>query len=252
MLGRVMVVDDEAPAREDLSDLLSASGRVEHVDAVADANDALLQLRERRYDALFLDIRMPGLDGMQLAAVLRRFAEPPSIVFVSAYDEHAVEAFSLEAVDYLLKPVGADRLDRTLVRLEASTAREVPPEPAAEGEDDQLPFVGVEVGDRTVLIERAEIRYVEAEGDYVRLHTADESYLVRRSMSSLTEAWERFGFVRIHRSYVVNLRHVAQIEPYFNQTLVIRVKDRSGTRLPVSRRRARELRERLELGYSGR
>jgi DNA-binding LytR/AlgR family response regulator len=253
MLNRVMVVDDEAHAREDLSDLLGASGRVDQIDVVADANDALLQLRERAYDALFLDIRMPGLDGLQLAAILQRFAEPPSIVFVSAYEEHAVEAFSLEATDYLLKPVSSDRLDRTLVRLEAARAKEPPPpEASGDTEDDHLPFVGVEVADRTVLIERVEIRYVEAEGDYVRLHTADDSYLVRRSMSSLAEAWERFGFVRIHRSYVVNLRHVAQIEPYFNQTLVIRVKDRTGTRLPVSRRRARELRDRLELGSSGR
>jgi DNA-binding LytR/AlgR family response regulator len=253
VLSRALVVDDEAHAREDLSDLLSASGRVEHIDVVADANDALLKLRERRYDAIFLDIRMPGLDGLQLAAVLQRFAEPPAVVFVSAHEEHAVEAFSLEATDYLLKPVSADRLERTLARLESSREKESPqPEVTGETEDDHLPFVGVEVGDRTVLIERTEIRYVEAEGDYVRLHTAGDSYLVRRSMSSLAEAWERFGFVRIHRSYVVNLRHVAQIEPYFNQTLVIRVKDREGTRLPVSRRRARELRDRLEIGSSGR
>lgn len=256
MLERVLVVDDEAHARDDLSDLLAASSRVEHIDVVADANDALLQMRERRYDALFLDIRMPGLDGLQLAAVLQRFAEPPAVVFVSAYDEHAVEAFALEATDYLLKPVSADRLALTLARIKAAWVPDPVNESSApsdgDDDDDQLPFVGVEVGDRTILIERTEIRYVEAEGDYVRLHTADESYLVRRSMSSIAEAWERHGFVRVHRSYVVNLRHVAQIEPYFNQTLVIRVKNRSSTRLPVSRRRARELRERLEIGPANR
>jgi DNA-binding LytR/AlgR family response regulator len=195
---------------------------------------------------------MPGLDGLQLASVLRRFAEPPPVVFVSAYEDHAVDAFSLEATDYLLKPVSSDRLALTLDRIEGVTTNPPPEEvtTASGDEEEQLPFVGVEVGDRTVLIERAEIRYVEAEGDYVRLHTAADSYLVRRSLSSIAESWERFGFVRIHRSYVVNLRHVDQIESYFNQTLVIRVRDRDHTRLPVSRRRARVLRERLELGTS--
>lgn len=250
MLSRVLIVDDEGHAREDLSDLLTELARVDTIDVVADANDALLQLQEHRYEALFLDIRMPGLDGLQLASVLRRFAEPPSIVFVSAYEDHAVDAFSLEATDYLLKPVSSDRLALTLDRIEGVSSNRVPEEvkPRPDGEEEQLPFVGVEVGDRTVLIERAEIRYVEAEGDYVRLHATADSYLVRRSLSSIAEAWERFGFVRIHRSYVVNLRHVDQIEPYFNQTLVIRVRDRDHTRLPVSRRRARVLRGKLEIG----
>jgi DNA-binding LytR/AlgR family response regulator len=250
MLSRVLIVDDEAHAREDLSDLLTALERVDQVDAVADVNDALIRLQEHRYEALFLDIRMPGLDGLQLAAVLRRFAEPPPVVFVSAYEEHAVDAFAVEATDYLLKPVSSDRLALTLDRIEGVATRPAPEEtePRPTDEEEQLPFVGVEVGDRTVLIERVEIRYVEAEGDYVRLHTASDSYLVRRSLSSIAEAWERFGFVRIHRSYVVNLRHVDQIEPYFNQTLVVKVRDRDHSSLPVSRRRARVLRGRLELG----
>jgi len=252
MLSRVLVVDDERHAREDLSDLLEGSKRVAEVDVAADANDALLMLQRHPYDAVFLDIRMPGLDGLQLASVLRRFAEAPPVVFVSAYEEHAVEAFSVEATDYLLKPVSQERLFKTLARLEDTIggARPTLDDAAAEPDEDELPFVGVEAGGRTVLIERSEIRYVEAEGDYVRLHTARDSYLIRRSLSSVAERWERDGFVRIHRSYVVNLRHVAQIEPYFNQTLVIRVRDERGTRLPVSRRRARGLRERL--GMSGR
>jgi DNA-binding LytR/AlgR family response regulator len=250
-----LVVDDEQHAREDLSDLLEASRRVGEVDVAADANAALIMLQQHPYDAVFLDIRMPGLDGLQLASVLRRFAEAPPVVFVSAYEEHAVEAFSVEATDYLLKPVSQERLVKTLARLADSGVTERPAsgeDPPGAADEDELPFVGVEVGGRTVLIERSEIRYVEAEGDYVRLRTARDTYLVRRSLSSVAERWERDGFVRIHRSYVVNLRHVAQIEPYFNQTLVIRVRDEAGTRLPVSRRRARELRDRLGMTSNGR
>jgi DNA-binding LytR/AlgR family response regulator len=178
--------------------------------------------------------------------VLRKFSEPPPVVFVTAYEEHAVAAFNLEAVDYLVKPVTTERLARTLARLG---------NPAAAGDDrggdrgpqaaDELPFVAVEVGDRVVLIERAEIRYVEARGDYVRLHTFDHHYLVRRPLSSVARSWDQYGFVRVHRSYVVNLRHAIDISPGFNQSLAVRVNNAGRTVVPVSRRQAAVLRERL-------
>ena len=243
---RVLVVDDEAHAREDLGDLLSAAPGVALVETADGPNEALVKIKNGDFDAVFLDIRMPGLDGLALAEILHRFSVPPAVVFVSAYDDHAVDAFAVDAVDYLLKPVNADRLDTTLARLRGRGADPAPAAPHDDAhDDDALPFVGVEVGGKTVLIERAEIRYAEAEGDYVRLHTHSDRYLVRRSLTSVAEQWGQHGFVRIHRSYVVNLRHVADISPFFNQTLVVRVKDADGTRLPVSRRRARELRDLL-------
>jgi DNA-binding LytR/AlgR family response regulator len=242
-----LVVDDEEHARAELAYLLGQVG-VAVLEAPS-ATAALDILGDHSVDAVFLDIHMPGLDGLALAQVIRRFSEPPLVVFVTAHEEHAVDAFDLEAVDYLVKPVTGDRLGRAVERLAAARAgaeRESVSEPDPLHE---LPFVAVEVGDRVILIERSEIRYVEARGDYVRLHTYDQHYLIRRSLSSLADSWDRHGFIRVHRSYVVNLRHVIDISPGFNHSLAVRVDDSERTVVPVSRRQASVLRERL--GVSG-
>lgn len=254
--ARVLVVDDEEHARDDLAYLLEAVGAAEEVEAAASATEALVKLQQAPADVVFLDIRMPGLDGIQLAKTLSLFSNPPAVVFVSAHEEHAVEAFAVDATDYLLKPVSKERLIATLHRLEARVVdktRTVAPSAAAgRSEDDRLPFVAVEVAGKTRLIDRGEIRFVEAEGDYVRMHTYKDAYLVRRSLSSLAERWAAEGFVQVHRSYLVNLRHVVEIQPYFNQTLIVRLDNSGETKIPVSRRRARQLRERLGLGATGR
>lgn len=256
-IDNALVVDDEAHARDDLAYLLEASGRVKNVEAAASATDALVRLQESSFDILFLDIRMPGLDGIHFARTLQQFAQPPVIVFVSAHEDHAVEAFDVAAADYILKPVSAERIAKTLDRLEQRIGPPdigAPPAPApgpAAETSEELPFVAVEVAGKTLLIDRGEIRYVEAEGDYVRLHTRDDAYLIRASMSSIAARWASEGFVRVHRSYLINLRHVADISPSFNQTLIVRIKDAAGTRVPVSRRRARELRDRLGLSVQG-
>lgn len=255
--NRVLVVDDEQHARDDLAFLLEEAAAAEEIVKAGSATEALVMLQEAPADIVFLDIRMPGLDGLQLAKTLAQFTDPPAVVFVSAHEEHAVEAFAVDATDYLLKPVSSERLGATLKRLEDRRVgrRTTDPSPGVGGEGSEegaLPFVAVEVAGKTRLIDRGEIRYVESEGDYVRLHTFKDAYLVRRSMSSLAERWAAEGFVRVHRSYLVNLRHVIEIQPYFNQTLIVRLNDSGETKIPVSRRRARQLRERLGLGTTGR
>lgn len=249
----VLVVDDEEHAREELAYLLEESGATDEIRKAGSAAAALVELQEAPADVVFLDIRMPGLDGLQLAKTLAQFTAPPAVVFVSAYEEHAVEAFAIDATDYLLKPVSMERLTATLKRLEERLSSRGSDEPAAPSRDDDasFPFVAVDVAGKTRLIERAEIRYVESRGDYVRLHTYKECYLIRRSMSSLAELWEPEGFARVHRSYMINLRHVIEIQPFFNQTLMVRLNNSAETKIPVSRRRARELRERLGLGPTG-
>jgi DNA-binding LytR/AlgR family response regulator len=254
-----LVVEDEEHARAELCYLLDQSGAA--VVEAASATDALDILAETEVSAVFLDIHMPGLDGLQLAQVLGKFSQPPPIVFVTAYEEHAVEAFDLAAIDYLVKPVTAERLARTLARLDTSAGRAggngdgdgetgyARGNGHAQASVDELPFVAVEVGDRVILIERAEIRYVEARGDYVRLYTFDHHYLIRRPLSSVARSWDRYGFVRVHRSFVVNLRHVIDISPSFNQSLAVRINNAERTVVPVSRRQASVLRERL--GVSG-
>lgn len=229
------MVDDEEPALEDLAYLLRQHPRIGTVVTASDATEALRCLRDGRFAAVFLDIRMPGLDGLELARVLSRFASPPEIVFVTAFEQHAVEAFELQAVDYLLKPVRPDRLSDAIGRLGVPARR-----PAPDDEDPSR--IAVEIGGVTRLVERDAIRFVEASGDYARLHTDDGAFLVRVPISTLEESWRDAGFVRVHRRYLIALRHVSELRarPGGGYDLVV-----AGEELPVSRRHARELRDRL-------
>ncbi len=232
----VLAVDDEPPALDELAYLLNADDRVVHVHRAGDATEALRVLRDTEVDAVFLDIRMPGLDGMELARILRRFAHPPAIVFVTAYDDGAVDAFDLGVTDYVRKPVRAERLGESLRRVAGLRAV---PAPAARPVDE--PSIPVELAGTTRMLPRSSVRWVEAQGDYARLHTADASHLVRVSLATLAERWADAGFVRIHRSYLVQLRLVAELR--LTQSGYVVAVD--GTELPVSRRHTRELKDRL-------
>jgi DNA-binding LytR/AlgR family response regulator len=232
----VLAVDDEPPALDELAYLLTADDRVAHVHRAGDATEALRVLRDTEVDAVFLDIRMPGLDGMELARILRRFARPPAIVFVTAYDDGAVDAFDLGVTDYVRKPVRAERLGESLRRVAGT--RNVSPTPASGKDELSIP---VELAGTTRMLPRSSVRWVEAQGDYARLHTADASHLVRVSLATLAERWADAGFVRIHRSYLVQLRLVAELR-LTHSGYVVAV---DGTELPVSRRHTRELKDKL-------
>lgn len=233
----VLAVDDEPPALDELAYLLNADGRVAHVHRAGDATEALRVLRDTEVDAVFLDIRMPGLDGMELARILRRFAHPPAIVFVTAYDDGAVDAFDLGVTDYVRKPVRAERLGESLRRVAGSRAA---PTPATATPPDE-PAIPVELAGTTRMLPRSSVRWVEAQGDYARLHTADASHLVRVSLATLAERWANAGFARIHRSYLVQLRLVTELR-LTGSGYVVAV---DGVELPVSRRHTRELKDRL-------
>jgi DNA-binding LytR/AlgR family response regulator len=238
---RVLVVDDETPARDDLEFLLQDQALVDVVDSAADATEALRRLKEDRYDGVFLDIRMPGLTGLELAAVLQQFAEPPMVVFVTAYEEHAVAAFETRARDYLLKPVSAERLTAALAIM--AQARGIS---TATPPSDDLGKVVVETAGRTMMIDRDDVFWVEANGDYVRLHTASgPSFLVRLPLALLEERWSPHGFVRIHRSHLVALRHVAEVRTDAAGSAIVRV---GGVDLPVSRRHTADLKAKFLRG----
>jgi DNA-binding LytR/AlgR family response regulator len=236
---RVLAVDDEPPALDELAYLLRSDPRVASVHTASDATDALRVLRDTDVDAVFLDIRMPGLDGMELARVLRRFARPPAIVFVTAYDDGAVDAFDLGVTDYVRKPVRAERLAESLRRVVGS--RVVASHPAAVGRREDDPTIPVELAGTTRMLPRSAVRWVEAQGDYARLHTADGSHLVRVPLTTLAERWADAGFVRIHRSYLVQLRLIAELRLTGSGYVVV-VDD---AELPVSRRHTRDLKDKL-------
>ncbi|MEU4242976.1 LytTR family DNA-binding domain-containing protein [Actinoplanes sp. NPDC026619] len=233
----VLAVDDEPPALDELAYLLNADGRVAHVHRAGDATEALRVLRDTEVDAVFLDIRMPGLDGMELARILRRFARPPAIVFVTAYDDGAVDAFDLGVTDYVRKPVRAERLGESLRRV---AGLRLAPTPAPAPPSDE-PAIPVELAGTTRMLPRSSVRWVEAQGDYARLHTSDASHLVRVSLATLAERWADAGFVRIHRSYLVQIRLISELR-LTGSGYVVAV---DGIELPVSRRHTRELKDKL-------
>jgi DNA-binding LytR/AlgR family response regulator len=224
---KVLVIDDERPALDELTFLLGRDPRIGEVMGSDSATEALRVLQAEEVDAVFLDIQMPGLTGLDLAQVLSRFKSPPPVVFVTAHEEHAVAAFELRAVDYVLKPVREERLAEAVRRVVEAGG------PAPSG-DVQIP---VERGGITRFINRSEITHVEAQGDYARLHTAEASHLVRVSLATLAERWADAGFVRIHRSYLVQLRLIAELR-LTGSGYVVAV---DGVELPVSRRHTREL-----------
>ncbi|SEK89889.1 LytR/AlgR family response regulator transcription factor [Nonomuraea pusilla] len=235
---RVLAVDDELPALEDLSYLLRADPRIGEVATARDGAAALRLLDRaiadgRPIDAVFLDIRMRGLDGVVLGRLLSQFANPPRVVFVTAYEEHAVDAFEIKAEDYLLKPVRPERLAEAIRRVAVSA--EVPLD---AGESGTIP---VELGGVTRFVSSADVMYVEAQGDYARLHTATGSHLVRIPLATLEERWASAGFVRVHRSHLVAVRHIEELHIDSGRCSV-RVGD---TEIPVSRRHTRELRDLL-------
>ncbi|MBW6467566.1 MAG: LytR/AlgR family response regulator transcription factor [Anaerosomatales bacterium] len=236
MTLKALVVDDEAPARSELRYLLDEAGGVEVVGEASNASEAFQLIRAIPYDVIFLDIDMPGLSGVQLAEALADLERPPSVVFVTAHSEHAVKAFEVAATDYLVKPVELDRLRIAIERL-------VPP----HHEGARIERIPVEKAGKKLLIQVEDIFYVMAKDDYSYLHTDAERYLLTISLAQLEQRLEPSGFFRVHRRYLVNLAQVREVVPMYGGTLLLTLKDREGTQVPVSRRRVPALKKALGL-----
>ncbi|CAM5265721.1 LytR/AlgR family response regulator transcription factor [Streptomyces narbonensis] len=247
---RVLAVDDEEPALGELLYLLRADPRVRTAEGAGDATAALRRIGralengpdgDDGIDVVFLDIHMPGLTGLDVARLLAGFARPPLVVFVTAHEGFALQAFDLKAVDYVLKPVRRERLAEAVRRVHdlVHAAAASPAAPAATpAAPEQIP---VELGGVTRFVPVDDIAYVEAHGDYARLHTDHGSHLVRIPLSTLEERWAARGFVRIHRSHLVALDRIDELRLDGGATSV-----RLGhTDLAVSRRHARHLRDLL-------
>ncbi|MBM6401364.1 response regulator transcription factor [Phycicoccus sp. MQZ13P-5] len=238
----VLVVDDELPALSELGYLLGRDPRVAEVLTASSGTDALRLLDARDVDVVFSDISMPGLDGMALARVISRFAVRPQVVFVTAHERHAVDAFALDVTDYVMKPVREDRIAEAVRRVVEQRERggaRPPSEPAAPPVEDET--IPVELGGVTRFITRSQIRYAQAHGDYARLHTDAGSHLVRVPLSVLEERWAEHGFVRIHRSTLVALPHVSEVRMDHGRCSVLV----GAVELQVSRRHTKELRDTL-------
>ncbi len=240
-LLRVLAVDDEPPALGELQYLLSRADGIGEVVAAGTSHDALAHLQAGDSDAVFLDIRMPGLDGLTLARIIGRFAVPPAIVFVTAYDSHAVDAFDIAAVDYLLKPIRPERLAEAVRRIRRRRADQragtpAPAQPPAQPPAPPPPpdeTIAVELGGVTRYVKRSDIVYAEAQRDYVRLHTRQAGHLVRTPLAGLAERWSEAGFLRVNRRFLVNSAYVIELRSTAGR---LTVDLGGGQSVPVSRR----------------
>lgn len=243
----VLAVDDEVPQLEDLARLLRENHRVSEVETAASAHDAVMKARERGYDAVFLDVRMPELDGLELAKVLNAFPNSPALVFVSAFDTSAVATFELRALDYLMKPVTPQRIDEALKRVEASAPGSADMAAPDRDRHPSLTRDVIAVHDLRArgmrLLARSSILYVKAHGDYVRVYADSGRYLLRSSLTDVERRFTPHGFLRVHRQYLVNLTRAVEIRAQLNGTAVMRFEN--GGEIPVARRHVPELRRRV-------
>jgi two-component system, LytTR family, response regulator LytT len=243
----VLAVDDEQSQLEDLARLLRSSPTVEAVECAFDGHDALVKATVQQYDVIFLDVRMPDLDGVELGRVLRRFAVSPELVYVSAYDTAAADAFELHALDYLRKPVSRRRVEEALVRVSAARheqAAESPETaPVTPGTDGELIALASVRGGANRLVSRGEILYAQAHGDYVRIVTRDGRYLLRATLQELEQRWSQFGFERVHRQFLANLHRAVEVSPLLGGTAELRFTDQ--LKIPIARRHVGALLRRL-------
>jgi DNA-binding LytR/AlgR family response regulator len=265
----VMAVDADPPALAALVTLLAHDPRVATVRSADSAVAALRLVRRHPVDAAFLDVSGDAagaeMTGLELGLLLSRLATPPALVFVAETGGQALEAYDLGALDYLVKPVHAARIARSLGRVHAWPGYEGPgydgpsrydgaghegpsryDGPGYGGPGGDLATLPVEVDGRTVLVHRDDVRFVEARGDYVRLHTDRGTHLFRIPLSRLALHWARAGFVRVHRGYLVSLRHVHELREDPLGGVLVSVAAGGATReLPVSRRHVRTVKDRL-------
>ncbi len=235
---KAIIVDDERLARKELSSLLEKFGNVEIVGEAANADEAETMIAEKRPDLLFLDVNMPGRTGFEL---LESLDPAPQVIFVTAYDEHALKAFEVNALDYLLKPIDPERLEAAVNKLQES--QESSEDQRKElHEDDQ---VFLKDGEKCWFVMLKEVRYFESEGNYIRVRFSDQKPLVLRSLNKLEEKLDPHIFFRANRKHIVNLRWVEKIEPWFNGGLMLKLK--SGEQIEVSRRQAMRFKDLLSL-----
>ncbi len=236
MTLRVVMADDEALARRVLGEYLSAEPGIEIVAECSNGFDAVKAVNELRPDVVFLDVQMPKLDGFE---VLELIDPPAAVVFVTAFDQYAMRAFDAAAVDYLLKPFSAERfrssLARVRARLQASAPQPVPQDlrKATRAPGEYLDRIVVREGARVQVIPVGKLDYAEAQDDYVALRSEGRTWLKQQTISSLETALDPRRFLRVHRSYIVNVDRISRIEANTKDTWVAVLTD--GSKLPVSR-----------------
>jgi two-component system response regulator LytT len=255
---RTVVVDDEQLAREELCFLLEQIPGIDVVGQAGDGPEALKVIAEHAPDLVMLDVQMPGLTGFEVARRLVNQAVDSHLVFVTAYDRHAIEAFDVNAVDYLLKPVEADRLATAVERVRKRVHSERGGSPASNNLDRVLQLLGerqnrrdqlaVKVGERFLLIQAEEVVHASVDDDVITVVTNSLSGTSNyRTLDELQARLDPEVFWRVHRSHLVNINKIREIVPWFSRNYILKMKDAKGSEIPVSRSQTRRLREYLKL-----
>jgi two-component system, LytTR family, response regulator LytT len=260
---RVMVVDDEQLAREELCFQLEQIGDIEVVAQAGNGIDAISAVERHDPDLVFLDIQMPGLNGFEVARrLLQREDDSPALVFVTAFDHHAIEAFEVNAVDYLLKPVDASRLEQALARARRRLSSDRLPGGPSAPLNDQLEQivrmmagrqvrrdqVAIKTGERFILVQADDIIYASLADESINIVTGQVTGTSNhRTLDDLQARLDPDIFWRVHRSHLVNINKIKEIVPWFSRNYILRMKDAKSTEIPVSRSQTKRLREYLKL-----
>ncbi len=227
---KAIIIDDERLARAELRKMLESHKEVEIIAECANAAEAKEKIESLKPDVIFLDINMPGKSGLEL---VEEISAIPDVVFVTAYDEHAIKAFELNAFDYLLKPVEPQRLNETIKKL---SIKESVVKAEFNGPLDENELIFIKDGDRCWFVKLADIRLFESEGNYVRVYFDNNKPLILRSLNNLETRLNERQFFRASRKHIVNLSWIAGVEPWFNGGLMVKLKD--GKEVEISRRQA--------------
>lgn len=239
---KALIIDDERLARQELKKLLSPYKEIEVVGEAANAETAIESIEQLKPDVIFLDIQMPGKNGFEL---LEEISGLPEIIFVTAYDEYAIRAFEVNALDYLLKPIQASRLNETIKKLlQKDTAEKTENKINNQilTDEDQ---VFVKDGEKCWFVKLSDIRLFELEGNYVRAHFDNNRPLILRSLNNLDERLSNKSFFRASRKHIVNLKWIESIENWFNGGLKVKLK--GGEQIEISRRQAAKLKDMMSL-----
>jgi two-component system LytT family response regulator len=242
---KAIIVEDEILAQQELSWLIKEHSKVEVVATFEDGLDVLKYLQHHDVDAIFLDINIPSLDGVLLAQNISKFANRPFIIFITAWKEHAVEAFELEAFDYILKPYQESRIIGMLQKLEAAGQQRNTSTPASSAVRENI-TINLIKDERIIVTDINDIYYAEAHEKMTFVYTRRESYVMSMNITEFCSRLPESHFFRCHRSYCVNLNKIREIEPWFNNTYILRLRDLD-FEVPVSRSKVKEFRQLMRL-----
>jgi len=249
MTIRVLIAEDEHLAREELAYLLQQEAGIELVGCAANGRELLDMVEQLNPDAIFLDIKMPEMEGIQAARMLTARRHQPLLIFCTAHEDYALEAFTVNAVDYLLKPTEPHRFRETMQRIRqrlGEPGTELKATDAAPLASFRFQKLLIEEQHRLVLLDPAQILYAVRDDRFIQIHTLTETYSAKLTLQQLEEKLRAYPFFRTHRSYLVNLQYVSELVPWFNGAYNLRLKEGKGQQIPVSRSYARELLKRLE------